>query len=186
MKDALKEYRRKRNFRKTAEPKGGRRKSRVPLFVVQKHEARALHYDFRLEVDGVLKSWAVPKGPSMDPKQRRLAVLVEDHPMDYADFEGNIPEGEYGAGTVMVWDKGVYLDLRKARHGKPMDESLEEGKVEIWLEGTKLKGGFALIRTKIGWLLMKMDDEEARPGKDILAKKKSALSGRTMAQIRKG
>lgn len=183
---ALEEYRRKRDFRRTSEPEGRKKRSRVPIFVVQKHDASHLHYDFRLEIGGVLKSWAVPKGPSMDPSKRRLAIPTEDHPLDYAGFEGTIPEGSYGAGTVMVWDRGVYLDLRNARWGKKMRDSLEEGKVEVWLEGEKLRGGFALIRTKIGWLLKKMDDEEADAKKDVTRKDRSALSGRTMRQIARG
>jgi len=180
---SLEEYKRKRNFGKTAEPAGKKRKSsKKPIFVIQKHQASQLHYDLRLEVDGVLKSWAVPKGPSTDPSQKRLAVPTEDHPMDYADFEGTIPEGEYGAGTVMVWDTGVYLNLRSVK-GTSMEESLDDGKIEVWLEGKKLKGGYVLIRTKIGWLFKKMVDEEADPERDVTKEAKSALSGRTMEQI---
>ncbi|MDZ7750640.1 MAG: DNA polymerase ligase N-terminal domain-containing protein [Gammaproteobacteria bacterium] len=168
MSDKLKAYRGKRDFRKTAEPagddtphQGGRR------FVIQKHAARNLHYDFRLQVDNVLVSWAVPKGPSTDPRTRRLAIRTEDHPLDYATFEGVIPEGEYGAGTVLVWDQGEYRNLRaeKDDDGTDMAGALEEGLVEVWLEGDKLKGGYALKRIRGGhkpqWLLIKMDDDEA-------------------------
>lgn len=168
MSHKLKAYRGKRNFRKTAEPAGddgphagGRR------FVIQKHAARNLHYDFRLQVDDVLVSWAVPKGPSTDPRIRRLAIRTEDHPLDYATFEGVIPRGEYGAGTVLVWDQGEYRNLRaeKDNDGTDMAGALEEGLVEVWLEGDKLKGGYALKRIRGGhkprWLLIKMDDGEA-------------------------
>ena len=189
--DKLKEYKEKRDFRRTSEPGGERaRPSEKPIFVIQKHDASNLHYDFRLEVDGVLKSWAVPKGPSTDPSVKRLALPTEDHPLDYADFEGTIPEGEYGAGTVMVWDTGEYRNLRKekAEDGVSMEEALEEGKVEVWLEGKKLKGGYALIRTGGGqdarWLLIKMDDDEADARRNpVSTEPKSALSGRTMEEI---
>lgn len=163
-------YRKKRDFGKTTEPSGGesggmRRKK--PIFVVQKHASRALHYDFRLEVEGVLKSWAVPKGPSTDPKDKRLAVPTEDHPLEYAGFEGVIPEGEYGAGTVMVWDTGTYENLRAAKEGDgaSMERSISDGKIEVALDGNKLRGGYAFIRTgkgeKARWLLIKMRDDEA-------------------------
>jgi len=165
--NALNEYQEKRDFAATTEPAGGQKHDEgKPIFVIQKHDARTLHYDFRLEVDGVLKSWAVPKGPSTDPRTRRLAVAVEDHPLDYADFEGGIPNGEYGAGAVLVWDRGTYRNLRE-EDDKPasMTEALQDGHVAVWLEGEKLRGGYALIRTGKGddnrWLLIKMKDDEA-------------------------
>src|SRR5512139_1055319 len=149
----LEEYRRKRDFERTAEPAPAARPGAGSLtFVVQKHRARALHYDFRLEVDGVLKSWSVPKGPSLDPAAKRLAVMVEDHPLDYASFEGTIPKGEYGAGEVIVWDRGTYspdegrqlLFADRERAEAAMRDSLEKGKVSIFLRGEKLKGSFAI------------------------------------------
>lgn len=162
---SLKEYQEKREFGKTPEPEAGRRNthSGEPIFVVQRHDASRLHFDFRLEADGVLKSWAVPKGPSMNPKERRLAVQVEDHPLDYAGFEGEIPEGNYGAGTVEIWDSGTYT--YSGRFGG-MDEALGEGVVEVQLHGRKLKGVFTLVRTSMDgkkneWLLMKKDDSYA-------------------------
>lgn len=124
------------------------------------HDARSLHYDFRLEVDGVLKSWAIPKGPSYDPKIRRLAIMTEDHPLDYAKFEGVIPEGQYGAGTVEIWDAGRYRNMTE-KDGNPvtMAEALERGHAAFWLEGKKIKGGYALTRTQRGWILVKMRDK---------------------------
>ena len=190
-KDSLKEYRSKRNFDRTKEPSGGKKSSGdKPRFVIQKHDASNLHYDFRLEVDGVLKSWAVPKGPSTDPDQKRLAVPTEDHPLDYADFEGVIPEGEYGAGPVLVWDAGPYRNLRaeKEHDGASMQESLEDGKVEVWLDGKKLTGGYVLIRTGKGeharWLLKKMDDDQADARRNPTSTEpKSVLSDRTLDEI---
>jgi DNA ligase D-like protein (predicted 3'-phosphoesterase) len=189
-KDALKSYRERRDFKRTNEPKGGKTTaSRKSVFVVQKHDARNLHYDFRLEVDGVLKSWAVPKGPSMNPSEKRLAVPTEDHPLDYADFEGTIPEGEYGAGTVIVWDTGTYRSL-KEKDGKmvPMSQTIEDGHLMVWLEGKKLKGGYALTRFRKGkgesWLLVKMRDEQADDSKGLLVEKpESALSGKTIEEM---
>jgi bifunctional non-homologous end joining protein LigD len=181
---SLEEHRRKRDFGKTPEPKGGRkRKARDPAFVIQKHNASRLHYDFRLEVDGVLASWAVPKGPSLDPKQKRLAVHVEDHPMDYAYFEGAIPKGEYGAGQVIVWDKGTYRDLRD----EPVDEGIEKGHISVWLEGEKLRGGWSLQRMEgKNWLLVKRSDEFANPKLDITEERpESVLSGRTIEDLRR-
>ncbi len=191
--DPLEEYRSKRNFRRTPEPSDGERSaSEAPIFVVQKHQARALHYDLRLEVDGTLKSWAVPKGPSPDPSVRRLAMPTEDHPMEYAAFEGTIPEGEYGAGAVIVWDRGSYRNLRgektEAEGRATMAESYEEGMVEVWLEGEKMKGGYALVRTSRGdWLLIKMKDEAAEPGRDLTADRPaSVLTGRTLEEVAAG
>jgi len=189
-KDSLKEYREKRDFRRTPEPSGKKKSSRKkPVFVIQKHDARRLHYDFRLEIDGVLKSWAIPKGPSTDPKEKRLAVETEDHPMDYANFEGIIPEGQYGAGTVLVWDTGIYRNL-KEKNGKevPMNQCYDGGHITVWLEGKKLKGGYALTRfrksDKKQWLLVKMDDEEADARRNPLSTEPgSAITGRTIEEI---
>lgn len=159
---SLKEYKEKRQFSSTPEPEGDASggSHHAPVFVVQKHEASHLHFDFRLEVDGVLKSWAVPKGPSMNPKDRRLAVEVEDHPLSYAQFEGVIPEGNYGAGTVEIWDSGVYAGTDKSLN---MATAIEHGLVEFKLHGHKLKGMFTLVRTHMdgkdkNWLLIKKDD----------------------------
>jgi bifunctional non-homologous end joining protein LigD len=135
----LAEYRRKRDFKQTAEPRGKRAASRGRLYVIQKHDASHLHYDFRLELDGVLKSWAVPKGPSLDPAQKRLAVHVEDHPVEYGSFEGTIPEGQYGGGTVLLWDKGYWEPI-----GDP-DEGYRQGKLKFRLHGKKLKIGRAHV-----------------------------------------
>ena len=189
--DSLRAYREKRDFDKTGEPAGERRPaSEKPVFVIQKHDASRLHYDFRLEIGGVLKSWAVPKGPSTDPGEKRLAVPTEDHPMDYADFEGVIPEGSYGAGTVIVWDTGTYRNLRERNVDHPvnMEESYRGGKVLVWLEGMKLRGGYALIRTHMGgeenWLLVKERDSEADPRRDPASTEpRSALSGKTLEEI---
>lgn len=193
-KRSLATYRSKRDFRKSPEPSSGGRsrwKKRNPIFVIQEHDASRLHYDFRLEVDGVLASWAVPKGPSTDPRERRLAIHVEDHPLSYADFEGVIPEGEYGAGSVIVWDAGPYRNLRRDDDDRevPMGKALRDGQLEVWLGGKKLRGGYALVNTKLrgqkkNWLLIKMDDE----GKDARRKPtktepESVLSGRTLAEV---
>jgi DNA ligase D-like protein (predicted 3'-phosphoesterase) len=167
--DPLETYRTKRNFRRTPEPRGRMHKpSRKPVFVVQQHAARALHYDFRLE-SGVLKSWAVPKGPSLKPADKRLAMPTEDHPLEYATFEGVIPEGEYGAGRMIVWDTGAYRNVSE-HDGTPvpMEDALRAGRIRIWLEGKKLHGGYALMRIGKGrtirWLLVKKDDEFATRG----------------------
>jgi len=191
MKDKLREYKRKRNFRKTSEPSdAGGRRGGGRRFVIQKHDASRLHYDFRLEIDGVLVSWAVPKGPSTDPGDKRLAVQTEDHPLGYIDFEGVIPEGEYGAGTVLVWDTGTYrnLNARKGPHSRSMEDSLDSGLIEVSLEGEKLQGGYALKRTRGGskprWLLIKMKDEHAdarrRP---TSTEPESVISGKTLDEI---
>lgn len=163
---------------------------RRPIFVIQKHAATRLHYDLRLEIDGVLKSWAVPKGPSTDPREKRFAVLTEDHPLEYADFEGVIPEESYGAGTVLVWDTGRYENIKEA-HGKkvPMGKCFEDGRIEVRLEGEKLRGGYGLIRTRMGggeknWLLVKMKDHEADPRRDpVSTEPQSVLSGKTIEEI---
>jgi DNA ligase D-like protein (predicted 3'-phosphoesterase) len=193
--DTLESYRSKRHFEKTPEPAGGEEKElEHPIYVIQKHDASRLHYDLRLEVNGVLKSWAVPKGPSLDPKVKRLAMPTEDHPIGYATFEGVIPEGQYGGGTVMVWDIGTYRNLREEKpegSRMTMEQSYDQGKIEVWLEGKKLKGSYALIRTggmqKKGWLFFKMKEAHDGPYVDIEAKEPdSALTGRTMEEIAKG
>jgi DNA ligase D-like protein (predicted 3'-phosphoesterase) len=185
----LAEYRRKRDFTRTPEPAGGHGRGGEPEFVIQHHLASSDHYDFRLEVDGVLKSWAVPRGPSLDPAQKRLAVPTEDHPMDYGSFEGAIGEGEYGGGTVMVWDTGVFHNTTE-HDGKPlsMADGLGRGHVTFDLDGTKLAGAFALTRTrtepKEQWILVKMRDDAASTRRDpVRSATKSALTGRTMRQI---
>ena len=158
-----------------------------PIYVIQKHAASHLHYDFRLEIGGVLKSWAIPKGPSTDPRVKRLAMPTEDHAVEYATFEGVIPEGQYGAGTVMVWDIGTYRNLRGDE--ADMEQAYDEGRIEVWLEGRKLKGGYTLIRMgrlgdKKGWLLIKMRDEYAnRPEDPGDTEPDSALTGRTIEEI---
>ncbi|MGD8634557.1 MAG: DNA polymerase ligase N-terminal domain-containing protein, partial [Anaerolineales bacterium] len=173
----LEKYKGKRDFRKTSEPTGDdvefKWSDERPVFVIQKHDASNLHYDFRIEVDGVLKSWAVPKGPSTDPSVKRLALPTEDHPLAYADFEGVIPEDEYGGGTVLVWDRGSYRNLKEEEDGESamsVADQIDDGHVTIWLEGEKLSGGYALIRTEKGedarWLLIKMDDDEADARRD--------------------
>src|ERR671931_317709 len=184
--DALKSYRDRRDLRSSPEPKGGRRRrgGGRPLFVIQKHDASSLHYDFRLEADGVLKSWAVPKGPSTDPREKRLAMRVEDHPLDYADFEGVIPKGQYGAGTVIVWDTGSYRPLGD----EPLERALEHGHASVWLQGRKLHGGYALTRIgkgrRGGLLLGKMDHGGAHPRRQPPKNPpQAALSGRTVEEL---
>lgn len=166
---ALKDYNEKRKFNETTEPEGKTKKSKDKLiFVIQRHAASRLHYDFRLEMDGVLKSWAVPKGPSLDPKDKRLAMMVEDHPYDYKDFEGNIPEGNYGAGQVEIWDSGTYEPLdqnSKLSDEKELLKELHAGSLKFILHGKKLKGEFALVKMKNtednAWLLIKHKDNFA-------------------------
>jgi len=194
-KERLEEYRRKRDFDRTAEPRGGRAvKAKKLAFVIQKHAASRLHFDLRLELDGVMKSWAVPKGPSLDPSVKRLAMEVEDHPIEYNQFEGTIPEGEYGGGTVMIWDKGTYTyggdepdPVEGLRHG------YEKGDFKFVLQGKRLKGSWVLVRTRRGdpkrpqWLLIKHRDEYARPGADVVAEETtSASTGRKMEEIAEG
>jgi bifunctional non-homologous end joining protein LigD len=166
---ALTLYNKKRNFKETSEPSGAVNKSVSKLiFVVQRHQASRLHYDFRLELDGVLKSWAVPKGPSLNPKDKRLAMMVEDHPYDYKDFAGTIPEGNYGAGIVEIWDKGTYTDIDNSENDKAVKNlraGLKAGNLKFHLFGKKLKGEFALVKLKGKedniWLLIKHNDDFA-------------------------
>ncbi|MBO1413459.1 DNA polymerase ligase N-terminal domain-containing protein [Streptomyces sp. FH025] len=189
----LAKYRRRRDFTKTAEPEGARgdRTGRRPRFVVQIHDASTLHFDFRLEVDGVLKSWAVPKGPSLDPHDKRLAMPTEDHPLEYREFEGVIAEGEYGAGTVIIWDEGTYRNLTTDRRGHELAlaDALDKGHASFRLDGSKLHGGFALTRTHLGddreaWLLVKHDDRRASAhGTPDPRRARSARSGRTLKQL---
>jgi len=189
---SLTAYRKKRDFKKTKEPAGKKKGGgKRPIFVIQQHAARAMHYDFRLQIAGVLVSWAVPKGPSLNPKTKRLAVMTEDHPMEYSKFEGIIPKGEYGAGPVIVWDRGTYKNLRE-KEGKPvpMETCLREGRIEIFLRGKKLKGAFALIRTrwyegnkstKGNWLLIKMKDEYADARRNpVSSEPESVKTGKTI------
>ena len=182
---ALEEYKRKRDFKQTPEPPPKLGKGKQQRFVVQKHRATRLHYDFRLEMEGVLKSWAVPKGPSLDPADKRLAMQVEDHPVSYFDFEGTIPAGNYGAGTVMVWDMGTWEPQGNAA------EMLQKGDLKFCLNGQKLKGDFALVHMKsrrpgtkgTEWLLIKHRDAYAQPGYDIDQYDYSVLTKRTMDEI---
>jgi bifunctional non-homologous end joining protein LigD len=184
----LSEYREKRNFDVTAEPKGARYSTKLSdlLYVIQKHQASRLHYDFRLEWHGVLLSWAVPKGPSLDPSVKRLATRVEDHPVEYGGFEGVIPEGEYGGGTVMLWDRGMW-----APEVDDVDAALEKGELKFTLQGKKLRGAWVLVRTKLGyggsakpqWLLIKHRDRYASTEDILVEKPRSALTNRVLAEI---
>jgi bifunctional non-homologous end joining protein LigD len=185
---SLKKYRSKRNFEATAEPAGAERSngaSEELLYVIQKHDASHLHYDFRLEWGGVLLSWAVPKGPSLDPSVKRLAARVEDHPVEYGGFEGTIPQGEYGGGTVMLWDRGTWTPELP-----DVDAALTKGELKFTLHGKKLKGSWVLVRTKgyggskkESWLLIKHRDRYAST-EDVLEKKpKSVLSNRLLPEI---
>ena len=190
----LSKYRSKRDFSKTAEPSGESAvaPSARRRFVIQKHDASHLHFDLRLELDGVFKSWALPRGPSLDPKEKRLAVEVEDHPLEYGDFEGTIPKGEYGGGTVMLWDRGYWTP----EGDKSPEEELKSGNLKFRLDGERLHGSWALVRMKrdrnggkrTNWLLIKHRDEFAREGSDdaIPDEDRSVASGRTMAEIASG
>jgi bifunctional non-homologous end joining protein LigD len=187
--DLLAEYKARRDFSKTPEPGPKRKKAKGDSFVIQKHAATRTHFDFRLEHDGVLKSWAVTKGPSLDPTQKRLAVRTEDHPLEYGGFEGVIPKGEYGAGPVMIWDRGTWEPL-----GDP-DEGLAKGDLKFRLHGNRLKGDFVLVRMKPrkgergreNWLLIKKRDEHAGDGDEPTEDfDTSVKSGRTMDQIEHG
>jgi bifunctional non-homologous end joining protein LigD len=169
---ALEKYTEKRNFENTPEPAGKKAPSGAFRFVVQRHDASRLHYDFRLELGGVLKSWAVPKGPSLDPKDKRLAMMVEDHPSDYIDFEGRIPEGNYGAGTVIVWDQGTFVPVDKDHieiSEKQALKGIDDGELKFAIKGKKLKGEFVLVQLKKAeqgnaWLLIKHKDKFAEAG----------------------
>lgn len=188
--DRLTKYRAKRDFKKTREPEGGARRSGKKLrYLIQKHAARREHYDFRLEWDGALLSWAVPKGPSENPDDKRLAVHVEDHPVEYGSFEGTIPQGEYGGGTVMLWDRGTWMP------DGDVDAGLAKGKLSFELFGERLHGHWALVRLrsrgksdKDNWLLIKeLDEHVTRKGKPIVAREMSSVTtGRTMDEIAKG
>ena len=199
-KRGLAEYKRKRDFSKTSEPRGGAKarakgaaKRRHPRFTIQKHAATSLHYDLRLEIGGALASWAVPKGPSLDPRDKRLAMRTEEHPLEYLEFEGLIPKGSYGAGAMIVWDRGVYENISKTRSGRAMElgEALEKGDLKLFLLGEKIRGPYALVRTsdpgeREQWLLIKKKGEGAdarrRP---TSTRPESVLSGLTIEQLRK-
>ncbi len=204
--EQLKEYQRKRDFEKTAEPSGDaagtspRATAADQLhFVIQKHDASRLHYDLRLEIDGVMKSWAVPKGPSADPSVKRLAMQVEDHPIEYNSFEGTIPAGEYGGGTVMLWDHGTY-EIENAPDDDQNSSARDQycdGELKVIFHGKRIKGSYAIVRTKgmggssskPSWLLIKHRDVQARPESDSpLTEKymKSVTTSRTMDEISKG
>lgn len=190
--NSLDEYLSKRDFASTPEPDASDKRptnGNGHLFVIQEHDATSHHFDFRLQVGDVLRSWAVPKGPSTDPRERRLAIPTEDHPLGYADFEGVIPQGQYGGGTVLVWDAGQYHGLETDDGGSPLplEQQLEQGHATFWLEGSKLKGGYALIRNgsyNDRWLLVKMDDDEADARRNpVNTEPESILSGRSLAEI---
>lgn len=192
MADRLTRYRTRRDFETSPEPPGGTREpSQRPIFVVQQHDASTMHYDVRLEADGALISWAVPKGPSTDPDDKQLAVRTEDHPLEYADFEGHIPTDEYGGGDVIVWDIGPYRNLTTDDDGAevPVARAVDAGHVTVWLEGEKLRGGYAFTHAKVGgddanWLLVKVDDDAADARRNPTSTEPdSVLSGRTVAEV---
>lgn len=178
------EYMKKRDLKKSPEPKMKKKKTGRSIFVIQKHDASHLHYDFRLEIDGVLKSWAIPKGPSTDPKDKRLAILTEDHPIDYADFEGVIPEGNYGAGKVIVWDKGTFSNKKD----KTLSEQFDDGVLEVEIKGKKIEGGYALrrFRGEKNWLLIKMKDDKADARRNpVSSEPESVISGKKIEELEK-
>lgn len=187
MNDDLAEYRQKRDFKATPEPEKGGKTGSEPIFVVQKHDASSLHYDLRLEIDGALKSWAVPKGPSLDPTQKRLAMETEDHPISYAEFEGVIPEEEYGGGTVIVWDRGTYEHTTGEDNPVSFKEAYEQGEIKFRLRGDKLQGEFVLVKTKQqpnSWLLIKHRDEYADARKNpVSSRPESVLSGQGIEEM---
>lgn len=186
---SLSRYQKKRNLKKSSEPAAKKKSpSKRPVFVIQQHAARAMHYDVRLEIDGVLVSWAVPKGPSLNPAIKRLAVMTEDHPMEYRKFEGIIPKGNYGAGPVIIWDRGTYKNLRDVS----MEKALKDGLISVFLYGKKVRGGFAFIRTsdktaeKSQWLLVKMNDDYADRRKNpVSSMPESVKSGKTIKDLKK-
>ena len=195
----LNEYERKRDFGKTSEPKGtkaakkakGSAKRRHPRFTIQKHSATSLHYDLRLEIGGTLASWAVPKGPSLDPRDKRLAMRTEDHPLEYLTFEGVIPKGSYGGGPMIVWDRGVFENISKTRRGDPLEleDALAKGDLKLFLLGEKVKGPYALVRTsdpgdREQWLLIKKRGEGADARRNPTSTQpESVLSGRTIEEL---
>lgn len=197
--DRLRDYRSKRDFTRTREPSPGTHEGArrdAPRFVVQIHDARRMHFDFRLQVDDVLKSWSIPKGPSTDPQDKRLAVPTEDHPLEYEEFEGVIPRGEYGGGTVIVWDHGTYEPLSHDRRGRPVpfEEALERGHATFRLNGSKLRGEFALTRFRDrkddgeeAWLLVRAGKGHgaaaAGRGTPDPRRARSVRTGRTLAQV---
>lgn len=200
-KRGLGEYERKRDFSKTTEPPGkgskgkskGKARRRHPRFTIQKHAATSLHYDLRLEIGDTLASWAVPKGPSLDPRDKRLAMRTEDHPLSYLEFEGVIPKGSYGGGQMIVWDRGVFENISKTRSGRALelDEALEKGDLKLFLLGEKVRGPYALVRTsdpgdREQWLLIKKKGEGADARRNPTSTQpESVLSGRTIEQLRK-
>jgi DNA ligase D-like protein (predicted 3'-phosphoesterase) len=189
---SLKKYQKKRDFSKTAEPSGlkakvVKRKKQEGIFVIQQHAARAMHYDVRLEIGNVLVSWAVPKGPSLNPAIKRLAVMTEDHPVEYAKFEGIIPPGEYGAGPVIIWDRGTYKNIRD----ESMKTCLRQGQIEVFFNGKKLHGSFSLVRTdpttkeKSRWLLIKMDEYADARRNIVTSEPQSVKTGKTIKDLKK-
>jgi len=191
-KTPLGEYNAKRDFTRTAEPAGKvpKPRSKTLHFVIQKHAASHLHYDFRLELDGVMKSWAVPKGPSLDPSVRRLAMEVEDHPIAYNTFEGTIPQGEYGGGTVMLWDRGTY-EAEDDAGPAALRSGYEKGELRFVMHGKRIRGGFVLARLRRPgrpqWLLIKRRDDYADPKRDVTAEETTSIATRrTMDQIASG
>lgn len=188
------EYKRKRDFGRTSEPRGAKatkKQGRWPLFVIQQHAATSMHFDFRLEAAGALKSWAVPKGPSTNPRDKRLAMPTEDHPLEYVDFEGVIPMGEYGGGPVIIWDRGVYENRSVDKRGREISlpKAVELGSVKVYLHGQKISGGYALVRTgrdgeRARWLLVKERDAEADARRNpAKTQPESVVSGRTLKQV---
>ncbi|MGD2123403.1 MAG: DNA polymerase ligase N-terminal domain-containing protein [Gemmatimonadota bacterium] len=189
---SLKDYLEKRDFSKTPEPPGRveDEEGKTPVFVVHKHDASNLHYDFRLQSGDVLKSWAVPKGPSTDPSEKRLALPTEDHPLAYAEFEGVIPEDEYGGGVTLVWDAGIYKNLKTDPEGEEvsLEDQIDDGHLTVWIEGEKIVGGYALTRTATGederWILVKMNDDGADARRNpVSTEPRSVLSHRTLEEI---
>ena len=188
----LKSYKNKRNFKETDEPKAKIGDEENKIFSIHKHDATNLHYDLRISCNSVLKSWAVPKGPSTDPSEKRLAIQTEDHPLEYIDFEGNIPEDEYGGGTVLLWEKGEYENTTtKDGDIVPLEKAIEEGHFTLNLKGEKLQGGYAMTRfdgdedDENQWLLVKMDDDEADARRNPTStENKSVKSGKTIEQIK--